>query len=323
MAMHARHSSRQLEEYSHAPGGAAKGNPLSVDTTNIERHRAKVRDEDPATLKRDRKAKSGQSRSLAHGVSEVTHRKWAEAFQPTRHNFRVLFLDEERLFSPEDIDLSPYRQPGNITLIYQPAANLATAHGLLHQMGEVFEPVPGDYPYDNAYEGHSIGFFPLRRDDPVLKPFPLAALSSEAFFQVYDLDPVLRASITDVLRNVGSLPQLHDLLRNKRREDHFPLVCMLVLDCLANLTQLKNVQLGRVTNWDQILREWVPMVELYSGVKFVPCPNELRPVHFRDIVFNVTPSIVDYFMDRLAKAATLNIRRRLDQAQADGAVYLL
>ena len=313
----------QFSGSNHGPDSSTRSNPLTVDTTNIERHRARVRQVDPAIARRHKKAKAGQSRSLAHGVSQVTHRKWADAFQNTRHTFRVLFLDEEGRYSPEDIDLSPFRQPGGITIIYQPGANLATAHGLLHQMGEFFEPVPGDYPYDNAFDGHGIGFFPLHRADPVLQQWPLAALSAEAFFQVYDRDPVLRAAIADVLRNVGRLPQLKAMLHGKRHQDYFPLVCMLVLDCLANLTQLSNVQLGRVTNWDQILREWVPMVELYSGVKFVPCPSELRAVHQPEIAFKVTPSIVDDVMQQLAKAATLNIRRRLDEAQADGAVYLI
>jgi hypothetical protein len=94
------------------------------------------------------------------------------------------------------------------------------------------------------------------------------------------------------------------------------------MQAILNLTKLSNVQLGRVTLWDQIVREWIPMAELYSGVKFIPAPYEIKDP-FSEITYSCTPEIVDARLAQLGRSLTANILQRLDVAQARGDVYVM
>jgi hypothetical protein len=321
---------------------ARRSNPLGVDTTNLSSYRAEQeakRERRPAKLREEARSKSGSLRHAFYGMSEATHRRWEEAFANSPHNFRVVFPQSENLLErglgsagANESYKRQYRQPGVITLIYGTAANLPTAHGLLHQFGEEFEPIGGNYPSDdNAQFG--IAGFPLRDDDPAFGHLPLAYMAIEAFYDIYHQDPVFRASVAASVPAVrrafvaaygrlGGLPAAFAPYEGVR-EGYLPFAQLDAMQALLNLTKLSNVQLGRVQAWDQIVREWIPMAELYSGVKFIPAPDEIQHPNNSAITYRCTPEIVDARLAQLGRSLTANILRRLDVAQARGDVYVI
>lgn len=321
---------------------ARRSNPLGVDTTHLSSYRAEqeaARERRPAKLREEARSKSGSLRHAFYGMSEATHRRWEEAFANSPHNFRVVFPHAEEDIDWVEWDYDPsayykahYRQPGVITLIYGTAANLPTAHGLLHQFGEVFEPIGGDYPSDDDRQ-FGIAGFPLLDDDPAFGNLPLAYMTIEAFFDIYHQDPVFRASVVAAIpaarrriiaayARLGGLPAKYAPYERDQKR-YLPFAQLNAMQSLLNLTKLSNVQLGRVTLWDQIVREWIPMAELYSGVKFIPAPDEIKDPFDSDTPYRCTPEIVDARLAQLGRSLTANILQRLDVAQARGDVYVI
>jgi hypothetical protein len=270
-------------------------------------------------------------------MSDAVHRKWEAAFKNSPHDFRVVFPSDEGIDWPKwDYDRKAYygnhyRQPGVITIVYSAGQNLQTPHGLLHQFAEEFEPVGNDYP-SNTDRQFGIAGFPLREGDPAFRRSPLSYMAIEAFYDIYHRDPVFRTSVAASIPAIrrrfvtafersGGLPATFAPY-DRTREGFLPFAQLHAMQAILNLTKVSNVQLGRVNVWDQIVREWIPMAELYSGVKFIPAPYEIKDP-FSEITYPCTPEIVDARLVRLGAALTVNILRRLDVAQARGNVYVL